>query len=136
MRPRARQRDVYAVPGNITNKLSGGPNTLIKQGAALVATWEDAWEKPCADVRLALTPPERSASPEPDTASFFGGPNLAPDEQKIFALLRADGPTHIDELVERLVAELSSSQIFAALFELELSGRIRVLLRKYYVRVI
>ena len=37
-------RDVYAVPGNVTNKLSWGPNTLIKQGAALVASWEDVWE--------------------------------------------------------------------------------------------
>ena len=129
-------RDVYAVPGNVTNKLSWGPNTLIKQGAALVATWEDVWEALPADIRLALTPPEPSASSEPGTASLFGGPNLPPDEQKIFAVLRADEPTHIDELVERLVAQLSSSQIFAALFELELSGRIRVLPGKYYVRAI
>lgn len=34
-------RDVYAVPGNVTNKNSWGPNTLIKQGAKMVATWED-----------------------------------------------------------------------------------------------
>jgi DNA processing protein len=129
-------RDVYAVPGNVTNKLSWGPNTLIKQGAALVATWEDVWEALPADTRLALTPPERSASEGPQTASLFGGPDLGPDEKKIFAVLRADEPTHIDQLIERLVADLSSSQIFAALFELEMSGRIRTLPGKYYVRVI
>ena len=129
-------RDVYAVPGNVTNKLSWGPNTLIKQGAALVATWEDVWEALPADIRLALTPPEPPASQTPETASLFGGPELPPDEKRIFAVLRADESTHIDELVERLVSELSSSQIFAALFELELSGRIRTLPGKYYVRVI
>jgi len=65
-------RDVYAVPGNLTNKPSWGPNTLIKKGAALVATWEDVWEALPADMRLALTPPEQSASSEPDTASLLG----------------------------------------------------------------
>jgi DNA processing protein len=129
-------RDVYAVPGNVTNKLSWGPNTLIKQGAALVATWEDVWEALPADIRLALTPVEQPASQAPETASLFGGQELPPDEKRIFAVLRADEPTHIDELVERLVSHMASSQIFAALFELELSGKIRTLPGKYYVRVI
>jgi DNA processing protein len=43
-------RDVFTVPGNVTNKNSWGPNTLIKQGAKLVATWEDVWEELPADV--------------------------------------------------------------------------------------
>jgi hypothetical protein len=34
--------------------------------------------------------------------------------------LKADEATHIDEIVESLEADLSSSEIFAALFELEL----------------
>ena len=38
-------REVFAVPGNVTNKNSWGPNTLIKQGAKLTATWEDVWEE-------------------------------------------------------------------------------------------
>jgi len=129
-------RDVYAVPGNVTNKLSWGPNTLIKQGAALVATWEDVWEALPTDVRLALTPPDSAASQAPESASLFSGPDMGPEEKRVFAALRADESTHIDELVERLVSHLSSSQIFAALFELELSGKIRALPGKYYVRVI
>ena len=46
-------REVFAVPGNVTNKLAWGPNTLIKQGAKLVATWEDVWEELPAEVRAA-----------------------------------------------------------------------------------
>ena len=88
------------------------------------------------DTRLALTPTEAPASGGPESASLFAGSELSPDEKRIYSILRADESTHIDELVERLVAELSSSQIFAALFELELSGRIRTMPGKYYVRVI
>ncbi len=126
-------RDVYAVPGNVTNKLSWGPNTLIKQGAALVATWEDVWEALPADTRLALTPVEQPESEDGAAASLFDAEMPEP-ERKIFALLRADESTHIDQLVERLVSHLSSSQIFTALFELELSGKIRALPGKNYVR--
>src|SRR5580698_3777448 len=47
-------RDVYAVPGNVTNKNAWGPNTLIKQGAKLTATWEDIWEDLRSQDRVAL----------------------------------------------------------------------------------
>ncbi len=47
-------RDLFAVPGNVTNKGSWTPNTLIKQGAKLVATWEDIWEDLPSPVRLEL----------------------------------------------------------------------------------
>jgi hypothetical protein len=40
-------------------------------------------------------------------------------------LLRADQATHIDELIEKLETETSSSEIFAALFALELNNKVR-----------
>jgi DNA processing protein len=127
-------RDVFAVPGNVTNKNSWGPNTLIKQGAKLVATWEDVWEDLPAEVRLALTP---SASPESQgasSASLFPDEGLPPHEKRILSLLKADEATHIDEIVERLENDLSSSEIFAALFELELAGKVRQMPGKNFVK--
>jgi len=127
-------RDVYAVPGNVTNKNSWGPNTLIKQGAKLVATWEDVWEELPTDVRLRLQPQGADESPAGQTASLFQENELPPHEQKIFALLKADEATHIDEIVERLEPGLSSSEIFAALFELELAGKVKQLPGKNFVK--
>lgn len=127
-------REVLAVPGNVTNKMSWGPNTLIKQGAALVATWEDVWEELPTDTRLALTPVEQPASTEAGSASLFQGAELSPQEKRVLGLLKSDESTHLDQLVERLCAHLSSSEIFAALFELELSGRVKALPGKYYVK--
>jgi DNA processing protein len=128
-------REVYAVPGNVTNKLSWGPNTLIKQGAKLVATWEDVWEELPAEVRLRLEAERGNESAKPETASLFGGAEqMSPHEKKIYALLRADESKQIDELVEALSAAMSSSEMFAALFELELSGKVKQLPGKKYVR--
>jgi DNA processing protein len=127
-------RDVFAVPGNVTNKNSWGPNTLIKQGAKLVATWEDVWEELPVDVRLDLMPEGGAESPGSQTASLFQEGELPPHEKKIFALLKADEATHIDEIVERLEPALSSSEIFAALFELELAGKVKQLPGKNFVK--
>ena len=127
-------RDVYAVPGNVTNKNSWGPNTLIKQGAKLVATWEDVWEDLPTDVRLMLTRPVTTESQSGDSASLFPDEGLPPHEKKILSLLKADESTHIDELVEKLEATMSSSEIFAALFELELAGKVRQMPGKNFVK--
>jgi DNA processing protein len=127
-------RDVFAVPGNVTNKNSWGPNTLIKQGAKLVATWEDVWEDLPAEVKLALAPAISPESGRGSSASLFPDQGLPPHEKRILSLLKADEATQIDEIVERLEAEMSSSEIFAALFELELTGKIRQMPGKNFVK--
>jgi DNA processing protein len=128
-------RDLFAVPGNVTNKNSWGPNTLIKQGAKLCATWEDVWEELPAEVKERLVPETPSESKSPATASLFEDDQaLGPAERKIYALLKPDEATHIDQLVEQLEPAVSSSEIFAALFELELSGKIRQMPGKNFLK--
>ena len=126
-------RDVYAVPGNVTNRNAWGPNTLIKQGAKLVATWEDVWEDLPSDVKIKLAPAAKPGADTSQTASLFDD-KFSPAEKKVFALIKPDASIHIDEIVERLEPEVSSSEIFAALFELELSGKVRQLPGKNFVR--
>ncbi len=147
-------RDVYAVPGNVTNKNAWGPNTLIKQGAKLTATWEDVWEDLPSQIRLALEERAeaearaRGESPPGVTASLFnnlefsdgggaanGGANPISDhERAVLQHLQADEALQLDELLERLEGELGSGEVFTALFELELAGRVRQMPGKNYVR--
>ncbi len=127
-------RDVFAVPGSVTNKNSWGPNTLIKQGAKLVATWEDVWEELPVDVRLTLEPKVTNESSGGQTASLFEDDKPGPHERKILAVLKCDEATQLDEVIERLEPELSSSEIFAAMFELELAGRVKQLPGKNFVK--
>ena len=128
-------RELFAVPGNVTNRNSWGPNTLIKQGAKLTATWEDVWEDLPADVRLKLEAEQPVATESGATASLFQSDAAgAPHERKVLALLKPDESTHIDEIVEQLEGKMSSSEIFAALFELELSGKIRQMPGKNFVK--
>jgi DNA processing protein len=131
-------RDVYAVPGNVTNKNAWGPNTLIKQGAKLTATWEDVWEDLPSQVRLELEEELAAAgqgeSKAVGTASLFNETPLPDHERKVLERLRHDEATQLDDLMERLETELGSAEIFTALFELEIAGRVKQLPGKNYVR--
>jgi len=131
-------RDVFAVPGNVTNKNSWGPNTLIKQGARLTATWEDVWEDLPSHVRLEVEErmgvADGGESKPGGTASLFTDVPMGDHERMVMERLRHDEATQLDDLIEALEAELGSAEVFAALFELELSGRVRQLPGKNYVR--
>ena len=127
-------RDVFAVPGNVTNKNSWGPNTLIKQGAKLVATWEDVWEELPTQTKASLEANWLSATETVSTASLFNDQQFTPQEKKVLKLLRPDEALQIDEIIEALDPDVSSSEIFAALFELEMAGKIKQMAGKNYVR--
>ncbi|HEY1940052.1 MAG TPA: DNA-processing protein DprA [Candidatus Angelobacter sp.] len=127
-------REIFAVPGNVISRNSWGPNTLIKQGAKLTATWEDVWEELPAEVKHQLES-ERGpqASDEKTTSSLFGN-ELSPAEKKLLSILRQDESTHIDAIMEKLEGHISSSEVFTALFELEMSGKVRQLPGKNFVK--
>jgi DNA processing protein len=129
-------RDVYAVPGNVTNKNSWGPNALIKQGARLVATWEDVWEELPTQVRVELeaTLPGFAAETPGTAATLFGDLDLPPVQSRVLSVLRHDESRQLDEIMEQVEDEFPSSEVFTALFELELAGKIRQMPGKQYVR--
>jgi DNA processing protein len=127
-------REIFAVPGNVTSRNSWGPNTLIKQGAKLTATWEDIWEELPAEVKHRLESEwAPQASDEKTTSNLFGD-ELSPAEKKLLSLLRQDESTHIDEIMEKLEGQVSSAEVFTALFELEMSGKVKQMAGKNYVK--
>ena len=85
-------------------------------------------------MRLALTPETGAESLGAQTASLFQEPSLSPHEKRIYKVLKADEAMHLDEIIEKLEPELSSSEIFAAMFELELAGKVKQLPGKNFAR--
>ena len=122
-------REVYGVPGNVTHAGSFGPNQLIKQGAKLVTGWEDVVEELPTDIRAELFPAESVSSEE--RATLLEG-MFSPEEKTLYGLLSADRARHVDELVE--LSGLSSSEVLASLFELEMRGAIRQMPGKHFVK--
>jgi len=122
-------REVYGVPGNVTHEGSFGPNQLIKQGAKLVTGWEDVVEELPTDIRAELFPAESVSSGERATLLEE---TFSPAEKALYGLLAADNPRHVDELVE--LSGLTSSEVLAALFELEMRGAIRQMPGKHFVK--
>jgi DNA processing protein len=126
-------REVFAVPGNVTSAQSFGPNHLIKQGAKLVDHWMDVVEEFPAEVRVQLLPPEEASedSLAAKTGALFEQ-SLTPDQKAVFEVLRADAALFVDEIAGS--AEMPQPRVLAALLELEMSGLIRQLPGKNFIR--
>jgi DNA processing protein len=124
-------REVFGVPGNATQPSSFGPNQLIKQGAKLVTGWEDVVEELPTPVRAELLPVETASAAE---RAALVQQDLAPTERPLYELLRLDESRHVDELVE--LSGLTSSEVLAALFDLELKGVVRQLPGKQFLKVL
>jgi DNA processing protein len=113
-------REVFGVPGNVTQAVSFAPNQLIKQGAKLVTGAEDVIEELPTPVRAALVKAEQ---PQAEQRNLLATAALNDSEKAIFLLLNVDNPTPIDEIVER--SGLHSSEVLATLFTLEMKSLVR-----------
>ena len=108
-------REVMAVPGNVTSPLSEGPLALIKDGARPVASWEDVAESLPSPWRENLLA-ERGSKEENSGAS------LSRDERRLLDELPVDAAMPVDELADR--TGLAVSGLLALLLGLELKGAV------------
>jgi DNA processing protein len=129
-------REVFAVPGNITSRNSFGTNYLIKgAGAKLVQTWQDIAAELPPDIAARLLPPP--ATKKSQEESISGQLELVPNElsateHAVWKLLSTDDPLHIDSLAE--ATRLSVPELTATLLGLEMRELVRQLPGKCFVR--
>ncbi|HLL70969.1 MAG TPA: DNA-processing protein DprA [Pyrinomonadaceae bacterium] len=127
-------REVFAVPGNITSRNSFGTNYLIKgAGAKLVQQWQDVAAELPPDIAARLLPPEpskkkRAGATEPSVLPA----DLSDGERTVFKLLSTDEALHIDELSE--ASKLPIPELTGVLLGLEMRDLVRQLPGKCFVR--
>lgn len=127
-------REVMAVPGNITSANSYGTNYLIKCGAKLVQQWQDVVAELPSEVSAAILPPmiEEPGNGKASKQQQLVPADLSDHELKIWSLLSPDDPVHIDSLLE--TSGLSFGDLNASLVGLDIRDLIRVLPGKFYAR--
>ena len=113
-------REVFGVPGNVTQAVSFAPNLLIKQGAKLVTNAEDVIEELPTPVRAALVKAEQPAA---EQRNLLAVEAMNAAEKTIYHLLAVDTPMPVDDIVER--SALHSSEVLATLFDLEMKSIVR-----------
>lgn len=127
-------REVMAVPGNITSGNSYGTNYLIKAGAKLVQQWQDVVSELPSEIAAAILPPktEEPGSGRASKQQELMPADLSEHERKIWTLLPVDDHMHIDVLLDE--SGLSFGDLNSALVGLDIRDLIRVLPGKNYAR--
>ena len=127
-------REVLAVPGNITSGNSYGTNYLIKCGAKLVQQWQDIVAELPSEISAAILPPkiEESKTNGGSKQKEKAPAGLSEHEQVVWSILTPDEPVHIDLLLDS--SALSFGDLNAALVGLDIKDLIRVLPGKHYAR--
>lgn len=101
-------REVFAVPGNVTTGRNRGPHRLIKEGAKLVEDVDDILNEIAPT--LVTTPLSSPSSPSL---------TLVPDEERLLGVLEAE-PIHVDVVIAK--SGLSAARVLEMLLGLELKG--------------
>lgn len=127
-------REVMAVPGNITSGNSYGTNYLIKAGAKLVQQWQDVVTELPSEISAAILPPkiEKMGNGNASKQQELMPSDLNEHERTIWPLLPVDEAIHIDELLG--ASGLSFGDLNSALVGLDIRDLIRVLPGKNYAR--
>lgn len=127
-------REVYAVPGNITSRNSFGTNYLIKSaGAKLVQQWQDVVSEFPPELAAEILPPEVKKTEGGAAGQASRAPaDLSAPERTVFKLLSTDDPAHIDALAD--ASKLSISELSGVLLGLEMRELVRQLPGKCFVR--
>jgi DNA processing protein len=121
-------REVFAIPGNLTVPQSFGPNYLIKQGAKLVQVWRDIVEELPAEIRHRILSREDTRPRQPTELEL-----MSPGESNIIGMLSIDQPTQFDGILRK--TGMSVPQLSELLLNLEMRGRIRQVPGNLFIRV-
>ena len=124
-------REVMAVPGNITSANSFGTNYLIKSGAKLVQQWQDVVSEMPSEIAASILPPKVEEE-NGDVGKENVPVDLSVQEQKVWSLLSYDEPIQIDALLQS--SGMSFGDLNTALVALDIRDLIRVLPGKNYAR--
>lgn len=127
-------REVMAVPGNITSGNSFGTNYIIKSGAKLVQQWQDVVAELPSEIAASILPPkiDEEKRESDDKQKQLAPGDLSDNERVIWSLLTPDDVTHIDVLLA--TSGLSFGDLNNALVSLDIRDLIRVLPGKNYAR--
>ncbi len=122
-------REVFAIPGNLTSQQSFGPNYLIKQGAKLVQSWRDVVEEFAAEQRSEILAGEAKRGVRTQAQLDL----LTEEEKQVLGVLHTDTAIQFDRILAASGCGISG--LSDMLFSLEMRGWIRQLPGSLYVRL-